>query len=537
MENLLAEVRKLKEASNNGENANPLPFGGDERARAISSILPAKESGSTESSAEKNDKNLEEMEAMITSIMYLDNLRSTNRVEYISTLKSMGLVDETFDGSDSSKDPLDSMIESLMKLKEPINQFSNNIVTPDGKVMGGEGFENRPKGKTITPESGFVVKTRRLNDDKKIFINVCIHPDIDAPGVKKKLDDKGEEVEGINVPMSVGPGRSEKDKSGVDCIVYDMIVNPLVLNECQNDKTGKYRDFICQLGLQCIEQKYKDSLDRRYKLPKVSYVGKVAAQMIQDRSLMPKIEEVASSKKKVASKAKTEEAKPILVEAPLRDLPHMLHYVSGDNEISFSLELNDYHEPTSDIDEDYDAVRLSVNLFLATEDLKSVELQACPFKLSLKIPGYKPVLYFFPFVISVEDIQAHFQDGRLVIDMPIERGDLSLRPDPGSKPFLVNHALSANDNTIYNYRNTTYEEDSSNNRVTMGDSKAVDSLPEDRFHIALPDNCCSYTGIPQENESSEEYPEDRFHKLDIGSQFIIEQRDKALKEKAEKFER
>ena len=67
--------------------------------------------------------------------------------------------------------------------------------------------EKRPKGITITPEPGFVVKTKRNSLQTKVFINVCTHEVIDKPGVKKKLDDKGEEVEGINIPMSVGANR------------------------------------------------------------------------------------------------------------------------------------------------------------------------------------------------------------------------------------------------------------------------------------------------------------------------------------------
>jgi len=51
------------------------------------------------------------------------------------------------------------------------------------------------------------VKTKRNGTQVKVFINICIHDVIDKPGVKKRLDDKGEEVEGINIPMSVGANR------------------------------------------------------------------------------------------------------------------------------------------------------------------------------------------------------------------------------------------------------------------------------------------------------------------------------------------
>lgn len=68
--------------------------------------------------------------------------------------------------------------------------------------------------------------------------------------MKKKLNEEGEEVEGMNIPLSVGPVRNGKDKSGVDCTIYDVIVNPQVVQDVLNDPTGKHRDFICQLAIQ-----------------------------------------------------------------------------------------------------------------------------------------------------------------------------------------------------------------------------------------------------------------------------------------------
>ena len=122
------------------------------------------------------------------------------------------------------------------------------------------------------------------------------HEAIAEPGLKKKLDDQGDEIEGMNIPMSVGPAMEDIDKKGIPCIIYDIIVNPIVITESAADKTGKYRDFICQLGMQYLEQKYSDELDRRYKLPKLQYMGeKIASQFIQDRKNIPKIEEVSTS--------------------------------------------------------------------------------------------------------------------------------------------------------------------------------------------------------------------------------------------------
>jgi len=89
-------------------------------------------------------------------------------------------------------------------------------------------------GKTVTPSPGFSLKSKSLNDDKKIFINICQHEDIEVPGVKKRLNEAGEEIEGMNIPMSVGAPREELDKASVSCRVYDIIVNPVVLTESES---------------------------------------------------------------------------------------------------------------------------------------------------------------------------------------------------------------------------------------------------------------------------------------------------------------
>ena len=119
---------------------------------------------------------------------------------------------------------------------------------------------------------------------EQVFINICKHEALAEPALKKKLDASGEEVEGMNIPLSVGPRRFDKDKSSVQCHVYDVIVNPTVIADVVEDITGKKRDFLCQLALQGLEQKYKEQLDKRYKLPKLKYLGEKIATQLHTRS-------------------------------------------------------------------------------------------------------------------------------------------------------------------------------------------------------------------------------------------------------------
>jgi hypothetical protein len=43
--------------------------------------------------------------------------------------------------------------------------------------------------------------------------------------------------------------------TGESSVVYDCIVNPKVIADSQNDPTGNYRNFLCELALQYVEQK------------------------------------------------------------------------------------------------------------------------------------------------------------------------------------------------------------------------------------------------------------------------------------------
>lgn len=135
----------------------------------------------------------------------------------------------------------------------------------------------------------------------------------------------------MNVPLSVGPEHFEKDHSGADCLVYDIIVNPKVIQDSLLDLTGQYRDFLCHLSIQSLEQKYPvlGNLDRQYKLPKLKYMGStVLSQHVRDKKSTPTIQEVSESKVPNVPKKKSAsvELKPEHKECEL-DLPFRLYWI------------------------------------------------------------------------------------------------------------------------------------------------------------------------------------------------------------------
>lgn len=377
----------------------------------------------------------------------------------------------------------------------------------------------------------------------------------------------------MNIPLSVGPARPGKDKSGVDCTIYDVIVNPQVVQDVLNDPTGKHRDFICQLAIQSVEQKYKLNLDKRYKLPKIRYLGEIASQLIQDRKNMPKIEEVevkstpkSTKNSTTTSKLSKTDTSSIPVNQPDRILGYTLHWryedkseelyedctlisnqqsTNIDSKNNSNITIKSYIEPLTVPD---DSIKSLV--FRALVDIKSVtnlqniELNVSTFKFSIKIPGYFPCSFYFPCAISVPSspspspsssstlksilhrVPGYTQVVELLIILPIDTTPWGNHPDPGSKPWLIAEALKD--------ENSESTSNKSSTKITT--NQQSDEYPEDKFHIKLPDNVDKYTGVKYET-SPDEFPEDRFHRQDAISQYIIEQRERDIKEKWEKHER
>jgi hypothetical protein len=186
------------------------------------------------------------------------------------------------------------------------------------------------EGVLIQPLPRYVIKTKVATD--KLFVNVTSSEAIAVPSTKKRLDAEGKEIEGMNVPVSVGSLRSCTDKAGKPSLAIDVIVSPKIISDAEPSPLGGNRDFLNQFILQCVEQKCNTppsgpgglplpsnlagapstgllTVDRKYTLPKLSYQGyvhsltglpvnkasefaEVAKQTVRDVRKQPTIEEV-----------------------------------------------------------------------------------------------------------------------------------------------------------------------------------------------------------------------------------------------------
>ncbi len=530
-------------------------------------LNPDKKQTETDTSQERRAPTEEEQKQMLDFLVNLEKLKTTNPDEFNKIMESITGVSSSTNGAGSGTDQtsLDGLVQAVRNLRSQGDDSTNvgNI-----NMLGKK--KDMPAGIKILPEPGFTFKTRLANskdEASKIFVNICINDKIAVPGIKKRLNADGVEEEGLNIPMSVGAGRGGSDKSGVSCTIYDIVVNPEVMGECESDKSGKYRDFVCQLGMQCIEQKYGLVLDRRYKLPKLKYMGEPEAQWIQDRSKAPVIEEVAPNSetaKKVAAKklAMEREAANALAVETARLEKDLSYTATFKNATTNSLDIDsssaangsevlalpqcEYQEPIYVPDSKYQSIVVCADIESYEIDISNVVIQASPFVLVIKVPTFKSQTLHLPCAIDVSAVSCMLKrrDGYagvidLIVELPLDRSDWGAEADPGSKSWLLSRAL-----------NSEVESDSYNPYVlsiVSGESESLNGEPllnrvranEDPFHLRAPVLTSTATMVQQDEG---DLPEDRFHKKDASSQYYVQLRDQGVQEKwdrhkAEKEER
>ncbi|KAA0152026.1 hypothetical protein FNF29_04141 [Cafeteria roenbergensis] len=145
------------------------------------------------------------------------------------------------------------------------------------------------QGERINPEPSFVIKTATVPTDRgavrggtKVFINVTHAAQV--PGFRKRRDLSGSEaVEGLHVPIAIGPPRTDVDRAGRPCSVYDVVVNPEVTSGCVSRGGEAFRHMVCGIVMQNVEAKFGRkasppwTLNEAYRLPTLAnrYKGKL----------------------------------------------------------------------------------------------------------------------------------------------------------------------------------------------------------------------------------------------------------------------
>lgn len=162
-----------------------------------------------------------------------------------------------------------------------------------------------------------------------------------------------------------------------------------------------------------------------------------------------------------------------------------------------------------------------------------MELDVTPYGVSLRVPSHLPIGITLPHGVAVDLVEASYDPHERVMEVrvPVNPTSYAAGPDPGSRPWLLSHALEGSD-----------QERGLNDSASDGASGATAggevTAPEDRYHLnSKPGKIDPFTGLPSRQEEpvdeDEELPEDRFHRDDPMSNHYIQQRegDRAEKHK------
>ena len=568
MEETLRKVGLLLDAQRSGDNidfSGPKDLG-PPLIREIKREMPSTNDGGSQEAKIAQDRE----EEILHFLMWLEKLHELNPDSFNAIIADGCLHMGETDHEDIKKEL--SLLSSYLK-----ERTNNSIMDSHGTIekhINIPGNAEKPPpvpGIKVTPTPGFCLKTTCINDGSKVFVNICSHDEINEPSIKKRLNDIGEEVEGINVPMSVGPPHPCEDKSGVICVAYDVIVSPKVLESSKDDQTGQYKDFVCRLGIQSIQQKLKDKkiFDQRYKLPKgLTYMGhEIHSQMIQDRKNMPSIEEVKFDATCSVSKGGNKSTNNMKSE---HELNVTLLWGKGNTSnclsiVDSSSAFADYFEPLliapSDVTSIVIIARLEDELNQKI-DLENFDVQVSVFKAMIKIPSYRLKTIFFPCAVDVGTVSCELREVKgpsrmyeFIFHGEIEKEDWAVDADPGSKNWLMRTAIR-DDLSDFNkfYPTKEFSSDEYPEKMLIGDDKIYDKeLSADRFELSIQEVVKKDSGLPDSFHDSiingslqtqkpkeydrTEFAEDEFHRRDANSQYIISQREQAVKDKWVKHEK
>lgn len=156
--------------------------------------------------------------------------------------------------------------------------------------------------------SGFCVKTYTKPDNKKIFVNICLTDAIPCP---RDISNEelmqilsSEDPSSYRVPMSIGEGRTEPDKSGAPATAYDVAINPEFFKKIEKDEL--FQTFFLTVVFEGLQDKYQFEVEMQQKytiLKNRKSVGILQSHRIQIRDIAgaetmtksPLIEEIDES--------------------------------------------------------------------------------------------------------------------------------------------------------------------------------------------------------------------------------------------------
>ncbi|XP_022128675.1 PIH1 domain-containing protein 1 [Pieris rapae] len=197
--------------------------------------------------------------------------------------------------------------------------------------------------KIVQPTPGFCVKSFTKNN-KKLFVNVCRTDAIPCP-----KDISNEELMQIlssdnpssyRVPMSIGEGRMEPDKSGIPATVYDVAINTNFFSKIEKDEV--FQTFFLTVVFEGLQDKYQFEIDMsKYTILKNrKSIGSLQSHRIQIRDVKSCEEKVKPLIEEI--KKPTKESNKEIVYRLRREPPTgEIQYLLAEFKIPASVDLQD----------------------------------------------------------------------------------------------------------------------------------------------------------------------------------------------------
>lgn len=140
------------------------------------------------------------------------------------------------------------------------------------------------------------MKTFTKPDNKKVFVNICLTEAIPCPRdiTNNELMQilSSEDPSTYRVPMSIGEGRTEPDKSGAPATVYDVAINPEFFKKIEKDDL--FQTFFLTVVFEGLQDKYQFEIDiQKYTILKNrKSIGTLQSHRIQIRDIKHCEEEI-----------------------------------------------------------------------------------------------------------------------------------------------------------------------------------------------------------------------------------------------------
>eukprot|EP00842_Homolaphlyctis_polyrhiza_P004079 jgi/Hompol1/4672/HPOL_003828-RA len=262
----------------------------------------------------------------------------------------------------------------------------------------------------VEPQPGFVAKSRLLAaagdfpEGLKVFINLCHSPELPQPPaiseteLARQLD--GTDPQTYRIPLSLSPApRSDVDKSGSVCIVFDVCVHSEVVARALKSKP--YMDFLVTMSLAWIETKHELSLSPG-KLSKMRCKGILDPHVVR-KQRRPFIAEVNSSAS-TATDASASASKHTHIH---QDIKLAGKSVSDRKPETTVPQYSILQEPKTGTPE-FLVVRISLPLVKTLQDCQStLDIEKDRLILDVERPSYKLDIAL-PFSINIDEAGAQF---------------------------------------------------------------------------------------------------------------------------------